>query len=105
MVSGAFTNTGGTCGFGDFNDSVQFFEFPRVHVVPGPGNDFGVDGLNFTPSDLPPGVVGFYDGTLNPDGTGTITSYHVEDACAHAWQVNLSNPQPLSTPYPDTDFQ
>ena len=58
-----------------------------------------------TPEDLSPGVEGFYDGTINPDGSGTLTHYHVEERCAHAWEVTLTNPRELNVPFPPVNVR
>ena len=104
VANGAFDSVGGTCGFQDFNDSFQLFEHEGYRVIPGEGNDFGVDGLSLTPDDLPPGVMGIYDGTLNADGSGTIMHFHVEDRCTHAWEVTLTNPRELNLPFPPVNI-
>jgi hypothetical protein len=70
----------------------------------GHGYLFGVQGLSLTPDDLLPGVIGFYDGVLNPDGAGTLMNFHVEDGCTHAWEVTLSNPQPLNLAIPPVNL-
>jgi len=104
VAQGSFVSTGGTCGFGDFTDAFQLFEHAGYRVIPGEGNDFAVDGLNLTPEDLPPDVMSIYDGTLNPDGSGTNMHFHVEDRCTHAWEVTLSNPRELNLPFPPVNI-
>ena len=82
-LDGVFADTGGTCGFSGFNDEVFIYQYPAIRVELGEGNP--APGEPVPTEIVPLEVMGYYEGTILADGTGTLRSTHIEEACEHTW--------------------